>query len=160
MPLGNGEHDDDTVTAHADVLCLHRERAPHVLRRCVADQLVKSAPRRPAQATQGTVVRHAQKDRAALGIGKGRHLGGERIHVGDIPLELASAVFAEGNLGLQVVQPHVRTSAPPEMGWHQESFVQWRGMTFGRSHAVSLQCLTSHSTESFIDLHSKALVFS
>jgi len=58
------------------------------------------------KARYGAVAGHADQDRAALGAGERRHLGRQGVGVGDVTLELAAAVFAWGDEGVQVVRSH------------------------------------------------------
>jgi len=66
------------------------------------------------KAGYGAVVGHADQDRAALGVGERRHLGCQGVGVGDVPFELAAAVFARGDEGVQVVRSH--GECPDERG--------------------------------------------
>src|SRR6185436_7589943 len=61
-------------------------------------------------------IRDAEVDGAILGVRERHHLGGERVAVGHVALELARAVLAEGDLGEQYLRrgaPSFLRQAPP-----------------------------------------------
>ena len=64
----------------------------------VADQLVRIMYFLGCYAGDGSIILHADKDDAAVGIGEGSHFRSQRIRIVDSGLELACAVLACGGL--------------------------------------------------------------
>jgi len=106
LSLRNGEYDNNAVFAHLDILGLYRQRAPHVLRGRVADELIDPAHIPARQTGHGTVISHTEKERTSIGVGKCRHLRSKCIGIGDVALELAAAVFTGGEQGLEGIRDH------------------------------------------------------
>ena len=77
-----------------------------MLRCYVADHLVEPRHIRKAESRQGAIVRYAQQDHAAFGVGKGRHLCRQRIRTLHILLELTAAVLTQRHLRLQFAQSY------------------------------------------------------
>ena len=104
--FGNGEHNDDAAFAHGHVGALHRQGAAHMLRGSVADQLVEtshvalSSPGSvPSSATPIKIVPPSELAKAAISAARESALR-------DILLELAAAVFAQGDTGFEFLQRH------------------------------------------------------
>ncbi len=81
-----------------NVLRLHHKRAADMLTGGVADQLVRRMHFLGCHAGNGSIILHADKDDAPVGIGEGGHFRSQRIRIVDSGLELACAVLACGGL--------------------------------------------------------------
>lgn len=68
----------------------------------VADQLVYTDHVRFIEPRQSAIVCHSDEDGAAFGVGEGSHLRRQGISIADILLELAAAVFAQGDGGFEL----------------------------------------------------------
>ena len=107
-PLGHGAHDNHPTLAERHILRLHRQRTPHQLAGGVTDELVDAGNVSGDQPRRRTTIGHANQNRAALRIGKRRHLRRQGLCVAHIYFELALAVLAEGDLGLESSGCHLR----------------------------------------------------
>lgn len=94
----NGQGDNHISIFEKNVLRLHHKRAADMLAGGVADQLVRIMQFSRCYAGQCSIILHADKNYAAVGIGEGGHFRSQRIRIVDSGLELACAVLACGGL--------------------------------------------------------------
>ncbi|MDD4455146.1 MAG: hypothetical protein PHI67_07535 [Candidatus Methanomethylophilaceae archaeon] len=106
LPLRNSEYDNNAISIHQNIFGLYGQRALHVLRSRVTDELIDPTHIPARQTGYGTIISHAKKERASIGVGKRCHLRSKGIGIGDIALELAAAVFASSEQGFEGVRDH------------------------------------------------------
>ena len=94
----NGQGDNHISIFKKNVLRLHHKRAADMLAGGVADQLVRIMQFSGCYAGQCSIILHADKNYAAVGIGEGGHFRSQRIRIVDSGLELTCAVLACGGL--------------------------------------------------------------
>ena len=101
-----GHSNADAILPQAHLFSADKEGAGARVGRLHCRSIGSAGPRLDGQGQEGFRHRPPQVDDPAFRIGKGGHFCRQGVSVGRVRLELTTAVFAQGNLGLEFPKVH------------------------------------------------------